>query len=332
MGTSSFRLKRDDRVGFTAQTHDGKIHRIITEEMLPRVAATNRVAVQGQGLPYFVFNRINPPFGRRCSCFLVEGSASSQCYACFGTGSVGGFAKHGTMLDVFDVTHPCINAVNVLPYYADDTRPIKFILVPNATFGYVESRMHLRPNIGVLDDFSVLHFPDVTPDVQYFIKSPIDSEFVHLTDDKQVQSRLGHRYLDFRVELRRPSPKSKSPRFAFISLRYMVKRQLTVLCDVPKTERRKELAELGLDDDWQRQSFWITDEIRQVNPGDFMVSINGADRWKITTATETAPTNYVTSWDVNTRLIMERSEPFALVPIGQLGPDDLKSDQRSGRP
>ena len=155
MATKSFRLRRDDRVADATQVLDEKVGVIVKERLLPRIKVQNQIAVQGQGIRFFLFNKLF--VGRRCSCFKIETSPSNHCSACFGTGTVGGYTKHGTHLDVLDVTYPQIKSVNVLPNYMANEKPAGFVLIDKATSGYLEARINLKPNIGILDDFTVRH-------------------------------------------------------------------------------------------------------------------------------------------------------------------------------
>lgn len=315
MATKSFRLRRDDRVADATQVLDEKVGVIVKERLLPRIKVQNQIAVQGQGIRFFLFNKLF--VGRRCSCFKIETSPSNHCSACFGTGTVGGYTKHGTHLDVLDVTYPQIKSVNVLPNYMANEKPAGFVLIDKATSGYLEARINLKPNIGILDDFTVRHTLLNGTEFRYYLKSSSDPDWVFITHERDVTSRLGNPYIDFRVELRRIGPTTDSPIFRFIYLRYQAKPGMSVLCDIPVTPRQSVLSEYGVDDDWQRQSFWLADTIRRINPGDFLSSLDGSTRWKIYNAKEVAPVDQLTSWDLQTRLLQHYEAP-SMVPVGEL--------------
>jgi hypothetical protein len=288
--------------------------------------------VQGQKVQFFLFNKIG--MGRRCSCFAIETNPDQQCIGCFGTGWVGGYNKYGTILNVFDVTHPSVTTMNVRPAYQQTggMKPIKWSLISGATSGYVETRIQLKTNTGRLDSFNAVHEQKPGGILRYWIKAPTDSEFVQITDNRDVEVRLGNPWVRFKVEIKRASAASESPLFALLYLRYQVRKKLLVDCDIPKTERQDQYSEFGIDDDWQRQSFWLPNFTRKINPGDFLSSQSGTDRWKIYGARETAPTEFLIDWDLQTRLIRQRSEVKALVPIGRLGVEDEKELKKGIKP
>jgi hypothetical protein len=295
------------------------------------MAERSRIAVQGQRMQFFLFNKITA--GRQCSCFKIESNPDSQCVACFNTGIVGGYSKYGTILNVVDVTHPNVTTVNVRPDYKQlgGMKPIKWTLLPGATSGYIETKVHLKTNLGRLDSFNSVHEEVAGGFLRHWIKAPSDSEYVLITNDKDVEARLGNPWVSFKVELKRAVAASDSPKLALLYLRYQVRKKLLVDCDIPKTERQTILSELGLDDDWQRQSFWLPNFVRKINPGDFLASQSGSDLWKIYGARETAPTDYLIDWDLQTRLVRQRSEVKAMVPIGRLGVDDEKERKKEVR-
>jgi len=315
MGTKSFRLRRDDRVADATQVLDQKVGTIVKERLLPRIKVQNQIAVQGQGVRFFLFNKLF--VGRRCSCFQIETSPSNHCSACFGTGTVGGYLKYGTHLEVLDVTYPEVKTVNVLPNYRANEKPAGFVLIPKATSGYLEGRINLKPNIGILDDFTVSHRLLEGTEFRYYLKASTDSSWILFTHEKEIASRLCTPYIDFRIELRRASAIIDSPVFKFIYLRYQYKPTMSILADIPVTPRQNVLSDMGMDDDWQRQAFWLTDEVRRVNPGDFLCSLDGATKWKIYNAKEVAPVDQLTSWDLQTRLLQHYEAP-AMVPVGEL--------------
>lgn len=299
----------------STQVLDEKVGVIIKERLLPMVKVQNKVAIQGQGVRFFLFTKLSG--GRRCSCFKVETSPSTYCRACFGTGTVGGYTKRGTHLDVLDVTYPELRSVNVLPNYMSGHKPAGFVLIPKAMSGYVEGRITLQPNLCILDSFLANHVVGNGTDIFYYIKSPIDDDWIPLLDEKEVATRLGNNYLDFRVELKRIGPTTDSPIFNFLYLRYQILPEMSIRCDVPKTQRQVVLSEYGVDDDWQRQAFWLTSNVRRVNPGDFFCSFDGGTRWKVYAATEVAPVDVLTSWDLQTRLL-QNYEAASMVPVGGL--------------
>lgn len=316
MGTKTYRPHRDDRIPDASEILDGKIGQIIKYRLLPQMAVRSRVAVQGQEVKFYLFQAIRA--ARRCSCMKLSTSPHQKCVACFQTALVGGFEKYGTHLSVFDVTHPNTRSVNLFPDYQGRTQPpVKYKLIPGSTYGYVETKIWLKQNIGKLDELFYDEERTDAGDIRYLIKAPGDADWVEVSE-LEVGRRLGNPYLLWRVEIRRESLSGQSPQFGLIYLRYQSKRSMTVSCDVPKNKRMRTVEDTGEADDWQRQAFWLTDQIRSINSGDFLVSLDGTQRWKIYEAEETAPVDILASWDLTTRLV-QFYEPQSMVPLGNLG-------------
>jgi len=318
MPTHSYRIARDDRVPDAAELLDGRIGPLIKQQYLPRIAKRNRIAVQGQAVFYYLFNRIPANQGRRCSCFKLETSASSDCVACFNTGVVGGYTKYGNCLVVFDVTHPDIRAVNIMPDYMARTKPTKFTLIPGATTGWVETKVKLVPNLGKVDNLSYDYEIVEGGELSFYIKAPSDSSYVTLTTKTLAQRLGGNPWLSLKVELKRVASNLTSPKFGLVYLRYQTNQQPLLKFDITPTDRQKILGEQGSYDDWQRQNFWTDATLRRVNPQDFLVSQDDDSRWVIFACKEIAPVGVPTSWDLQTRL-MQYSEVQTLIPVGSGG-------------
>lgn len=315
MGTKTYRPRVDDRIPDAAEVLDGKIGQIIKYRLIPQIAVRNRIAVQGQQVPFYLFRKFRA--SRRCSCLTTSSSPDQQCLSCFNTGMVGGYEKYGTQLSVFDVTHPNSRSINLFPDYSGITQPpVKWKLIPGSTYGYVETKIELQQNLGLLDELFTDDRQTDGGDLRYLVRAPGDSSFVEVTEP-EVKKRLGNPWLIWRVEIRRESLTAQSPSFGLIYLRYQTKKDMTVRCDIPKTKRTKIVDDSGQADEWQRQSFWLADKVRMLDPGDFLVSIDGVNRWRIYEAEETAPMDILTSWDVTTRLI-QYWEPRSAVPLGNL--------------
>jgi hypothetical protein len=312
VATRSHRPLRDDRVAERSAVLDGKLNQIVKEELLPMVAARNRVAVQGQAVDYLVFQKIKG--GRRCSCFSIESSPSQQCTACFGTGIVGGYEKWGTHLAVWDVTFPNTSTINIMPNYAAKTKPLGWTMIRGATYGSVEGKIPLQTNLGLLDELFVDSDVPEGSDLYYYLRGPGDTDWVSF-NAKELQRRLGQPYLRVKVEFRRVSPEQASPTFYFFYMRYQSLKKLTIMCDVTPTDRSSVLEEYGTHDNWQQQNFYVCDEIRQLNPEDLFVSTDGVEHWKLIVVTEKAPANIITSWTVQGRRI-QYHEPLNHIPIG----------------
>jgi hypothetical protein len=312
VSTQSHRPFRDDRVAERSDVLDGKLGQIIKEDLLPKVAARSRVAVQGQAVNFLVFHKMQG--GRRCSCFSIEPSPGMGCNACFGTGRVGGYEKFGTHLVVWDVTFPNTSTVNVLPNYGEKTKPLGWMLTRGALYGSVEGRVEIQPNLGLIDELNVDSDIPEGSSLNYYLRGAGDTDWVPL-NATAVQHRLGQPYLRFRVEFRRVSAAQQSPFFFFLYLRYQSRRKLLVQCDITPTERANVLEQFGTSDNWLRQNFFLCDEIRQLNPEDFFCTADGNERWKLTTITDRSPIGILTSWNTQARLI-QYHESLMRIPVG----------------
>lgn len=315
MGTKTYRPSRDDRVPDNAEVLDERISQIVKYRLIPQMAVRNRIAVQGQAAHFYLFRKLT--VGRRCSCMQLSTSPKQHCLSCFQTAIVGGYEKYGTDLSVFDVTHPNTRAVNCFPdYKGANLLPVKWKLIPGSTYGYIETKVPLPTNLGLIDELFYDEELTAGGDILYWIKAPGDADWVEVTE-KEVGRRLGNPYIYWRVELRRESLAAAGPAFGLIYLRYQILKDMIVRCDIPKTKRQRMSEDLGTFDEWQRQAFWLPDKVRRINPGDFLVSPDDKTRWKIYEAEETAPVEQLIGWDLTTRLI-QAYEPTSRVPIGNL--------------
>jgi hypothetical protein len=228
---------------------------------------------------------------------------------------VGGYAKYGTYLEVIDVTHPNIRTLNVLPDYSKKTKPIYFTLTPGATEGRITTRIELKTNIGTVDTIIAIHDIPTGCEMKGFIQSPVDTEPVPFTREA-FEQRLTNPWLDIRVDLRRPSVKTESPKFGLFYIRYNRLEEQVILANIPRTQKSNLLAEMGVSDDWQHQQFFLDSTIRSITTEDFVVATSNQTRWKINNVNESNPGNYLLSWDLDTRLIRNH-EPTIFVPVGR---------------
>lgn len=302
MSSRLYRPKRDDRVFVGQDLLRPWAHRIATEQLIPRIARENQIAVETIETPMYYYAKIPAGSGRRCSCFDVETSPNSTCRCCFGTGNVGGYDKYGTHLEVMDVTHPSMRSVNVIADYSKRSRPRQFVLIDGATLGHVTSRMPLRTNIGTVDHiFALTDVPSGT-DIAAFLRCPVDQEWVTFTQDA-LQQRLYNPWVDIRIQLQRPSVSAPSPRFGMLFVRYDRLEDKTIRANIPRTRKSNMLQEFGVVDDWQEQQFWTDNTLRSITTEDWVAQVNGGTRWKINGVNDFAPEDLLVSWDLDTRLL-----------------------------
>lgn len=313
MGSRLYKFSRDDRVPVGQDVLRGNARDIAINQLIPRIAVENQIAVETVQAPFFFYRKIPTGSSRQCSCFNVEVSPNSTCYCCFGTGTVGGYEKYGTNLEVFDVTHPSLRAMNVMADYGRRTRPRQFVLIPGARKGYVISRMHTQTNIGTVDHILPLSNIPGGADIDASVRGPTDAEWVRLTR-QSIEQRLFNPWLDIRVELSRSSVLGESPRFGMLFLRYnrLVNQQL--IANIPRTPKSGRLQEFGITDDWQTQRFWVDNTLRAISSEDWVAHVNGGTRWKILDVNDFAPEGQLLSWEFNTRLI-QIDDPQNFYPL-----------------
>lgn len=302
MSSRLYRPKRDDRVAVGQDVLRVHAHTISTQQLLPRIAKQNQIAVETIPTPMYYYAKVPAGSGRRCSCFDIEVSPNTTCRCCYGTGVVGGYEKYGTHLEVMDVTHPSLRAVNVIPDYGRRTRPRQFVLIDGATIGHVISRMHLRTNVGELDHFYALTDLPGGTNISAYLKSPVDQNWVVFTV-AAFQQRLANPWLDIKIQLERPSIAAASPRFGMLFCRYNHLVDRTIIANIPRTRRSNMLQEYGVIDDWQEQQFWCDNTLRSATTEDWVAAVNENTRWKINGVNDFAPQGLLLSWDFDTRLL-----------------------------
>ena len=313
MATRSYRSSEKFHVDDGAEVLYGNAKHVAKEQLIPRIAERNKIAVDT--IPTFVYFFPAIRAGRRCSCFDIEESPDSLCRACFGTGIVGGFTKYGTELNVFDVTHPNIRSTNVVPDYSRRTKPIRFTLIDGAKSGTIETRIHLKTNIGIVDSLTSSFFIPPGSELQAWIKGVHDTEYVLLTKDN-LAARLYNPWIELRVTFKRDYVKTDSPKLDVIHIRYQNIEDPVIKTNIPRSEKSIMMQEIGSIEDWQTVNFWTdASKIKSVTTSDFFMSASGRTRWKMLTVKEFAPYGHNVSWDIETRLI-HLYEPYSKVPAG----------------
>jgi len=288
-------------------------HNISREQLIPRIAVENHIAIETVVTPIWFYRRIRKGEGRQCSCFDIEVSPTSACRCCFGTGTVGGYDKHGTHLEVFDVTHPAAHAINVSPDYERRDRPRQYILIPGATRGRVIVRFCPQTNIGTVDHiFALTDVPEGTS-LNAYVMAPTDTEWQEFSI-AAIEQRLFNPWIDIQIELRRGTVAGPSPRFGTMFIRYNRLTDLTLKANIPRATKANRLQEFGEFPDWQPQTFWLDNTLRSITTSDWIAHTNEATRWRIHNVSEFAPEGLLISWDLDTQLI-QSYEPQSFFPL-----------------
>jgi len=309
LGARTYRPPRNDHVTEAGEMKENHPHEIAMTQLIPRIDEKNKRAVKTVQTSLYFFSKKRA--GRRCSCWTVDSSADSLCNVCYGTGIVGGFDKYGTCLEIVDVTHPNIRAINVIPDYSKKTKPIMFTLVPGAKYGRIEVRVELKQNVGKLDVVKASKDTEDGGELDAYIRSPTETEYVAFTRDA-LEQRLQNPWVDVRVDFTRNSIKAVSPKFNHFYIRYKRKENLTVLANIPRASKSNLLAEMGVSDDWEFQQFFMDSTLRTITTEDFIISSKNMVRWKINSVKESSPGDYLLSWDLTARLV-QQYEPMNFV-------------------
>lgn len=313
MSSKLYRPKRDDRVSVGQDVLREHAHAIAVGQLVPRIAVQNQIAVETVETPLYFYARIPAGSGRRCSCFDVEVSASKGCRCCYGTGTVGGYDKYGTHLEVIDVTHPSLRTINVIPDCERRSRPRQFVLIDGALRGHVTSRMHIKTNVGIVDHLYNLTDVSGGNNITALIKAPSDQDWQEFSL-ANIQQRLFNPWLDIRVVLERASLGAPSPRYGMSFLRYKRLEDSVIKANIPRARKAGMLQDIGVADDWQEQHFWTDNTLRSITTDDWVAHINGSTRWKITNVADFAPQGLLTSWDLDTRLV-HNYEAMSFFPL-----------------
>ena len=303
------------------RVHDGvevlqeNAHRLVKEQLVPRIVIKSRAAIRVDLKEFYLFQR--KLGGRRCSCWIAgEADAEGYCPVCYGVGIVGGFDKWGTASECIDWTFPRLKLVGVVPSFIlnKDERPVMFMLDDNVTEGYVEASFNLRPNTLHLDLLQ-LNVTNLTTNngVTAFIKSSIDTTWVPL-DSNSLAARLYLKdTISMRVVLKRNFATNESPVFINIFFRYFLRKELKVLADTPRRNESIAFSEYGVSDAFNTLNLFLDDTVLNVSTYDFFHCIDDGTRWKVIDSSPNKPLGILTSHDITCR-IAQVFEPYAIIP------------------
>jgi len=315
----------DDRVTANTDILGDLPQRHAREDLIPIIARKSQNASNVNPVYFEFFQRIKT--GRRCSCFAVETEPAGICPVCFGTGIVGGYNKRGTKTEVFDVTYPNVSCANTSPDYNQPTRPIFWSLIKSAVFGTIDFEMYLRTNIGQLDLFEIRDFTPEGTEIQYYVRSPSETDFVALTESS-LRIRLGQQKLLFRVIMKRRSPASLLPKLISIRIAYRLIKNTEIRIDIPRRQESLTLEEFGVYQSFSSQTFWADNTLKNVSTEDWMYSTIDGTRWKVIEVSDNRPHGILTSWDITARLV-QNFESYAIVPLGKVVKDFLPEHVKS---
>ena len=301
MSLKQYREFRTNVPGATDYKEDHP-REIAEQELVPQIVANSRNAVAVDRHYFYFFQRKRT--GRRCSCQAVETSPDGLCQICYGTGTVGGFDKFGYESFLIDWTSQKLNTVNLVPSFITtaDVRPTYFTMADNATTGFLETTVEIRPNRNKVDTVSINAFRQSKDNrITVYIKAPHESQFVKLTTNN-LTPRLVNRSLNIRVEFVKNNPEEQTPILSHIFCRYAVMDNPTIAVDFPRLQESILLAEYGIHDNFSTQTFYIADSLQRVTTEDFFHQIDSGQRWKPIEVNPNKPLNILTSHDLVCRV------------------------------
>jgi len=288
-----------------------KARSVAIDQLLPRIAQLNHVAVETVRISLYFYSRIIA--GRRCSCADIEVSPNTKCRCCYGTGVVGGFDKYGTNFFSLDVTHPNITTVNIIPDYSERERPRRFVLIPGAREGYLITKIQIQTNIGKIDTiYSLADVPE-GGEIDAYIKAPSDLDWVSFSKEN-LEQRLHNSYIYVKIAMKRSSPIGESPRFGMVYVRYIRKSNMVVYANIPRKDEAEILQDFGVSDDFSSQDLWLDNTLRRITTEDWFAATDDSNRWKAISVKDMAPEGKLLSWDITARII-QPYESMAYFPL-----------------
>lgn len=286
-------------------------HTISKESLVERIVAKSQAAVKVNRVRAAFYQRLRA--GRRCSCFEASEEAQNQCIVCIGTGVVGGYEKYGCRTEILDVTRPDIIAVNVKPAYKDQTHPVRFKLLDGAKYGYVETKIRIRPNTGVADAAQfIASIKHPGTNATAWVKSPSAPIWDALTKEN-FQARLASTEMQLRIVLERNDIDTPSPTANVVRVRYQLLEDVLINVDIPRSPNSFSLGDLGVFEEFQTLTFFLDNTLQDVNSNDFFQLERDQRRWKAIEVNDNTPFGVRTSWFITVRRI-QGSEGINALP------------------
>lgn len=252
--------------------------------------------------------------GRHCSCFTTETSPDGFCQICYGAGFVGGWDLHGCRSEWLDITYPGISMVNVQGNFDAGQRPVCFVLAQGARTGYIEARINLVRNVGVVQRIqTAVGNKRFGTSVTIFIRTPAESSYTPLTD-ASLQARLGQNQIFIRAEFSRSNTSLPSPKLSHVLLRYQLIPEVKMFGDRNLAEESHELGDLGFTDAFTTLSLFIPNAFDRLSTDDFLVRLSDQKRFKVTTAERNAVLETYLSTLIRARLLLPRTDSLVIFP------------------
>lgn len=281
-------------------------------DRVPQIAQRNRHAHEVVPTHFDIYQHLTT--GRRCSCWEIEEEPQGLCPICFGTGTVGGYQKIGTKVEVIDVTSSGLASINVIPGYHLHTRPVYFTLLDTALYGTVTTEINLPRSIGQLDITPqyVAYAPGDLTAAEIYCRTPDEDQWVLLTK-ANIEQRIFSARLQVKFVLRRDLPTAGIPRISHVRLVFKLKDDTTIIGNIPRSMESMSLEELGIMNSTSSEQFVFGPDLHAISNQDFMVQMATGIRWKVTEIQPNEILGMNTSWDVTCRIV-QSYEPTYEVP------------------
>lgn len=305
------REDRDTRVGRTEHLEDQAISEL-KEQYIQQIAIESLQAAKTAREVFLYYRRKRT--GRRCSCFTTETSPDGFCQICYGAGFVGGWDMHGTRSEWVDVTFPRISMVNVEVNYDDGQRPYCFVLSDGARRGYVEAKIDLVRNIGVVQKIQqTVGAKRMGNNVTTYIRSPSESTYTQLTE-AALAARLNQTQLYIKSELTRTNTSILSPKLSHVLMRYQLIPDVRMFGDRNLAEESHELGDLGFTDAFSMLSLYVPASFDRLSTDDFLVRQSDQKRFKVVSVERNAVVEILTSTMVRARLLLPKTDSLITFP------------------
>ncbi len=119
--------------------------------------------------------------------------------------------------------------------------------------------------------------------------------------------------LHLRVYMERDSISAPTPRFSHLRIRYQTLTEDRIRGDVPRSDEGNRSSEFGWFEEVAARLTYIDSTLRSVTSEDLFRQVNTGRLWRIFRANPNAPGGTLTSWDLDTRLVLP-SERYANLP------------------
>lgn len=305
MSARSFRPEFDQSRHDIAQTGGDYYAEMAQRVLIPRIVERNKQVLNVAPTYFHFYQRAS--HGRRCSCFSNnETSPSATCLVCFRTGNTAGYQMYGHVTDVFDATARSA-AVGIVQDFDTLTRPTQFRLAKCARRGHIDFQWNPVGGTNVCSLVSLHAQAPRGTRVRAECRLFSESAFVPLSQDA-LSARIGPSQttggIHLRVTMERDSISAVSPRFSHLRLRHRVLDDDRIPGDVPAAGAGTRASEFGTFEDVDARPMFIDSRLRAVTNEDLFREVGTGRLWRIYRAKPVAPADILTSWELETRLVV----------------------------